>query len=328
MVCPANRLYQGLSPRGRGTPPETVVNSCCQGLSPRGRGTHVGGNAVNVQHGSIPAWAGNPSARGLPGPPPPVYPRVGGEPARDIIRLQDKEGLSPRGRGTPQRTMSQSCQGRSIPAWAGNPPGNRNLFPKRRVYPRVGGEPGPGTPCRPRTTGLSPRGRGTHRDLHHLVHRLGSIPAWAGNPSPAGTGPGCWTVYPRVGGEPQVQQLHLPPAEVYPRVGGGTQVQALIDDIHVGSIPAWAGNPPSRRTSQLIQTVYPRVGGEPQLMVVIPDPDIGLSPRGRGTLWQCWVGDVYEGSIPAWAGNPIHSCITALTKRVYPRVGGEPIATV
>ena len=50
------------------------------------------------------------------------------------------------------------------------------------VYPRVGG----GTPhimsIKTRQIGLSPRGRGNLFTSRAILHRNGSIPAWAGEP--------------------------------------------------------------------------------------------------------------------------------------------------
>ena len=70
----------------------------------------------------------------------------------------------------------------SIPAWAGEPSGNRYGECLQPVYPRVGG----GTImaeedafCVP---GLSPRGRGNLDCANRPTLYRGSIPAWAGEP--------------------------------------------------------------------------------------------------------------------------------------------------
>ena len=57
-------------------------------------------------------------------------------------------------------------------------------------------------------TGLSPRGRGNQERLDAHFERVGSIPAWAGEPR----GPR-WTGRVR---------------EVYPRVGGGTTLTGPV----------------------------------------------------------------------------------------------------
>ena len=146
-----------------------------------------------VSVGSIPAWAGKPAAFGEGPQPNEVYPRVGGETgtlstskalptrrrvyprvggetvsldARYNIRLTG--GLSPRGRGNPERPLPLHCRygAGSIPAWAGKPSAVSPSATGRRsrVYPRVGGE----------TIRLRPYAEPTGLSR--------SIPAWAGKP--------------------------------------------------------------------------------------------------------------------------------------------------
>ena len=68
------------------------------------------------------------------------------------------------------------------------------------VYPRVGGGTGYILETRDNGVGLSPRGRGNRQLEGERFSIQGSIPAWAGEPWPAGISwRGRW-VYPRVGG--------------------------------------------------------------------------------------------------------------------------------
>ena len=71
--------------------------------------------------GSIPAWAGQPSANCYLMSLLKVYPRVGGATPSNSDVTQQKNGLSPRGRGNPGRAQARPCSSRSIPAWAGQP---------------------------------------------------------------------------------------------------------------------------------------------------------------------------------------------------------------
>ena len=71
---------------------------------------------------------------------------------------------------------------RSIPAWAGEPPGQRETKALEKVYPRVGGGAQKTYIDGQRDTGLSPRGRGSQEDDHARPSLHGSIPAWAGEP--------------------------------------------------------------------------------------------------------------------------------------------------
>ena len=118
-----------------------------KGLSPRGRGNRLCRIAGVGHVHRYRAW---------------VYPRVGGGTLQVIQTVQVHGGLSPRGRGNPDR-------------WD-------HRYADIAVYPRVGG----GTdPSHPDGTGSTwPR----------------SIPAWAGEPTKASVSLSVSAVYPRVGG--------------------------------------------------------------------------------------------------------------------------------
>ena len=71
---------------------------------------------------------------------------------------------------------------RSIPAWAGEPARPRPRGARNRVYPRVGGGTVDSESESVSVSGLSPRGRGNRDDPTGRRDRIGSIPAWAGEP--------------------------------------------------------------------------------------------------------------------------------------------------
>ena len=130
------------------------------GLSPRGRGNLLRSPSRWAAFRSIPAWAGKPPSHHRPSRMREVYPRVGGETARPLRRSPPHTGLSPRGRGNPDRSRSRYASRGSIPAWAGKPASlPRRPFPNR-VYPRVGGETYGVSKYIYCNEGLSPRGRG------------------------------------------------------------------------------------------------------------------------------------------------------------------------
>ena len=146
------------------------------------------------------------------------------------------------------------------------------------VYPRVGGGTSTGlvvAVCRTRSIpawagepGLSPRGRGNHLARNRIGWCTGSIPAWAGEPFRASTAQSC--------------------ARVYPRVGGGTAgCQLTHASSVVGLSPRGRGNHYLDFVAVDSIQVYPRVGG--------------------GTLSANQAHTVPDGSIPAWAGEPIAS---------------------
>ena len=150
--------------------------------------------------------------------------------------------------------------------------------------------------------GLSPRGRGSRRRGRRGGRGGGSIPAWAGEPTPTAT-PGRGTrVYPRVGG------------------GAGHVIAHVLTEW--GLFPAWAGEPPRPSPSRRAARVYPRVGGGALPEVCTKALHDGLSPRGRGSRISGRDGRFWCRSIPAWAGEPLSRGAARTTVRVYPRVGG------
>ena len=173
---------------------------------------------------------------------------------------------------------------------------------RRGVYPRVGG----GTSLECIVTilseGLSPRGRGNHATLGCPSAPLGSIPAWAGEPTVGDVVPRPYRVYPRVGGgTANCRTSSRKTSGLSPR-GRGNRRQDHGYGRRPGSIPAWAGEPPINDNSA--------------------NPARGLSPRGRGNRFCGRFDPHCARSIPAWAGEPAPMRSWCHPCRVYPRVGG------
>ena len=94
----------------------------CWGLSPRVRGKRERATATAGRCRSIPACAGEASARPSTHPRRRVYPRVcGGSPTASSTARRTK-GLSPRVRGKLQSATRYRAASRSIPACAGEAP--------------------------------------------------------------------------------------------------------------------------------------------------------------------------------------------------------------
>ena len=86
---------------------ETLVMSVHpDGLSPRGRGKRGFAHANHHLYGSIPAWAGETRPSTKPVFFIAVYPRVGGGNGQRSQQEKQTAGLSPRGRGKPNRRFS------------------------------------------------------------------------------------------------------------------------------------------------------------------------------------------------------------------------------
>ena len=151
------------------------------GSSPRVRGTlHAG------QHGPrpvrfIPACAGNITNPQRKASPPTVHPRVCGEhDAQQDLELF-VHGSSPRVRGTCPRGIPPRGRHRFIPACAGNIDKSIRTMTRLAVHPRVCGEHFRNVLNQDRTSGSSPRVRGTWQQPIGIVPPLRFIPACAGN---------------------------------------------------------------------------------------------------------------------------------------------------
>ena len=213
------------------------------GLSPRGRGNHSGPIGAGRRAGSIPAWAGEPWSSGRSTSRTRVYPRVGGGTETTVLVWDGSQGLSPRGRGNRGGAGGARPPGGSIPAWAGEPFEFHPTSVMPTVYPRVGGGtlefPAHGV----RYVGLSPRGRGNPLLPLKIDIRIGSIPAWAGEPASRDAKRQAKRVYPRVGGGTR-RRLRgaLVTVGLSPRGRGNRRRPGRIY-ARRRSIPAWAGEP-------------------------------------------------------------------------------------
>ena len=171
---------------------------------------------------------------GTPGPSPPPT---------------QKRGLSPRVRGNHIRQARAHTRRRSIPACAGEPLPPRRQRVSGGVYPRVcGGTQQAGYGVRS-GQGLSPRVRGNPGRGSSARSRRGSIPACAGEPSPA-----CST-----------NRL----TAVYPRVCGGTGFRRRGTGGVGGLSPRVRGNRRYNRRPPRAPGSIPACAGEPQLRVLL-----------------------------------------------------------
>ena len=226
--------------------------------------------------------------------------------------------------------MLQARGGRllgSIPACAGEPQLRRRRFGALAVYPRVCGGTPPSSKSQLLARGLSPRVRGNHQPVARLPSNERSIPACAGEPPRREFVPHAVKVYPRVCGGTLTNCCHCKPARgLSPRVRGNRRAPAHAD-AGFGSIPACAGEPPSRGITWRRAWVYPRVCGgtaerRGQLHILR-----GLSPRVRGNRGGHRPGELQAGSIPACAGEPSGRYAILPAGGVYPRVcGGTGVA--
>ena len=171
-------------------------------------------------------------------------------------------------------------------------------------------------------SGLSPRVRGNLEALAVRAHRLGSIPACAGEPRRSRRRRAACQVYPRVCGGTDQPLFPAPSFEgLSPRVRGNP-VSALAKDGQPGSIPACAGEPGGAEGRRAALRVYPRVCGGTGWSRGTQGSIAGLSPRVRGNPGVPGLPRRSERSIPACAGEPSSLSCGRRKIWVYPRVCG------
>ena len=180
-ACP-NQTAEPVHPRAGG---ERFASSYSRtrviGSSPRGRGTPPSMRHPAITQRFIPARAGNATASSGRCRRRTVHPRAGGERFAAAPRLHGGGGSSPRGRGTPQRRSHRRRPRRFIPARAGNAASDRPPVEQIPVHPRAGGERSRRRMASSRTSGSSPRGRGTRSHSYFCEAAFRFIPARAGN---------------------------------------------------------------------------------------------------------------------------------------------------
>ncbi len=239
----AGNCLTGSSPRVRGTAvprgglgavgrfiPACAGNRAARHFRPRARPVHprVCGEQTNpVTTGLYPSWfipacAGNRDSWYGTTLLKTVHPRVCGEQISPLASSSDKNGSSPRVRGTGAPRPHRVQHRRFIPACAGNSPRPTCQRCGYSVHPRVCGEQ-------------------ALRSCHGS-HRIRFIPACAGNSinaSPLGC---LLTVHPRVCGEQTPEGDNNGETDgSSPRVRG-TAAHFLKEPLLIRFIPACAGN--------------------------------------------------------------------------------------
>ena len=122
-----------------GTWPTCSKRKPAGGLSPRMRGNRPRGWRGRRDCRSIPAYAGEPQAVYQRRMMLEVYPRVCGGTIPPGHSPCPRAGLSPRMRGNPVGGSNIAPDGRSIPAYAGEPHPDKARGAACQVYPRVCG---------------------------------------------------------------------------------------------------------------------------------------------------------------------------------------------
>ena len=294
------------------------------GSSPRVRGTPGGQRQPHRHPRFIPACAGNAAAAAWASPPPAVHPRVCGERARRSPRSRQLLRFIPacagnaggrKGNVALTTVHPRVCGERAvvavvgqqsprfIPACAGNAPPRCARRIRCPVHPRVCGERRAVAVWPRRSTGSSPRVRGTPQTPRPVPTAIRFIPACAGNAPP-----------PRLGETPQ---------PVHPRVCGERAGVGGTNHDGTGSSPRVRGTRRGRTRRRRTTSVHPRVCGERGRPPATRRSTPGSSPRVRGTRPRQERADGRLRFIPACAGNArsLHNLDSLVA--VHPRVCGE-----
>ena len=192
---------------------------------------------------SIPACAGEPADKQVDIFLRQVDPRVCGGASHLMRQYDQREGRSPRVRGSPPRRSAPRDPARSIPACAGEPAAPEEPIMPPGVDPRVCGGAKEDHPPSCGAAGRSPRVRGSRNgaDAREGIDR--SIPACAGEPTAGRWHWSTWRVDPRVcGGAPVQEAAAEKLSGRSPRVRGSRRSRS-DGGRRYGSIPACAGEP-------------------------------------------------------------------------------------
>ena len=103
----------------------------------------------------------------------------------------------------------------------------------------------------------------------------------------------------------------------------GTRGAVGHADLHVGIIPAYAGNTQPRSSPRRVRWDHPRICGEHLMWLSLIVIFTGSSPRMRGTLILELHVRSDHGIIPAYAGNTKPFALASIFCRDHPRVCGE-----
>ena len=253
----------------------------------------------------IPAHAGNSCERPGVCSVTSDHPRACGELPVVKGRRVNRDGSSPRMRGTLALELGDTSLCRIIPAHAGNSPRMSAAVPCSADHPRACGELSTRSLTSASRSGSSPRMRGTPIPQGSVAVQHRIIPAHAGNSSRAWGCPSTVTDHPRACGE-----LRNPvPAEV-PDFGSsprmrGTRGRLLPSRPRQRIIPAHAGNSSHSQEPGPRQPDHPRACGELSSRIPLDSVSRGSSPRMRGTRWQPHVLQAGVRIIPAHAGNSL-----------------------
>ena len=318
--CSSDR--PSVHPRSRGEhAKKSKSRNLGKGSSPLARGTPQGNFTLAVKERLIPACAGNTAPHSQSAKPRSAHPRSRREHSSKVCCVSAQPGSSPLARGTRGTVRGAALGHRLIPARAGNTsPAPHPAF-RLQAHPRSRGEHLKALIGGLKWCGLSPLARGTLSKRVQRRDRLGLIPACAGNMS-------LWfllrcvpAAHPRSRGEHVVQQRRADNAVGSSLLARGTQLSLHQHCIHVGLIPARAGNTLWRNCWAPARAAHPRSRREHTKDPVVGVQAPGSSPIARGAREIQIHMQRLVRLIPARAGST-----KSTNSGVHPNTGSSPLA--
>jgi len=293
-----------------------------EGPSPPTRGSHPRRAMVLVEVGSIPAYTGQPATAGWSTTVIGVHPRLHGA-ARGVheVRAQT-HGPSPPTRGSLPTHARADRRSGSIPAYTGQPPMTPPAMMLSQVHPRLHGAASTTCTATRRHRGPSPPTRGSQQHKRRPHARIGSIPAYTGQPMRDGCAVRLDRVHPRLHGAARASYC-CPRSSCGPSPPTrGSRLAAVAGRPVSGSIPAYTGQPAHTPRTATAQGVHPRLHGaaadERLRLGVLGGP----SPPTRGSPIVCRCAWCARRSIPAYTGQPSTGTATRRHPAVHPRLHG------
>ncbi len=174
-----------------------------------------------------------------------------------------------------------------------------------------------------RSSGSSPRTRGTLRDRMRSLGGPRFIPAHAGNANRGDDGTGSHSVHPRARGERLRVDSSIPVNYGSSPRTRGTRQPRRDTAARKRFIPAHAGNAGNVVAANARRAVHPRARGEREEARDKFCPQTGSSPRTRGTQKLSEKLAEYRRFIPAHAGNAASRKPRRFRASVHPRARGE-----
>ena len=248
--------------------------------------------------------------------------RCGEHERRDCCDMLER-GSSPQVRGTSPALCGRYCTHGLIPAGAGNITSGSCSTPSSSAHPRRCGEHSEAAIIAVISSGSSPQVRGTSSRRRSWAGLVGLIPAGAGNiRTTCRRWPSTWAHPRRCGEHPQRDRPSDALRGSSPQVRG-TLSEPEFGQVHLGLIPAGAGNIAGVLRPEISRGAHPRRCGEHRGRGGVVGVSMGSSPQVRGTSQCCRCEATPTGLIPACAGNMRSGDAGVGGDQAHPRRCGE-----